>query len=320
MARPIRIEYPGAVYHVITRGNNRQVIFKDDRDRRTYLEKLSYYCEQKEVELLCYSLLSNHVHLLLETPKGNLSKFMQPFQTSYTVHFNKRHGRTGHVFEQRYKAFLVDKDHYLLQVSRYIHLNCVGAKIVARPQNYRWSSYRAYVGEDKGISGLNRDPIFEQFGGTRKRSILDYRNFVEGEMDRGGRWTELPVIKQAFIGDEDFVRQARKKIKRDQTVEGGYRLSEIVPVICKVVGVEREQLRRSTRQGAVQVGREMLIYLARRYGEASLREMVKFLGVKEMSTVSHGLGRAERKLKSDQTFRQQMDEALKKLTHSPMQA
>ena len=320
MARPVRIEYPGAVYHVITRGNNRQLIFRDDHDRTTYLEKLSSYCEDKGVELLCYCLLTNHVHLLLETPKGNLAKFMQPFQTSYTVYFNRRHRRTGHVFEQRYKAFLVDKDNYLLQVSRYIHLNPVGAKMVARPQNYRWSSYRVYVGKDKGMAGLNRRSILGQFGGGGKGSVSEYRRFVEGGMERGERWAELPIIKQAFIGDEDFLRQARRKIKRDQAIERGYRLSEIVPVICRVVGVERDQLRRSTRQEAVQVGREMLIYLARRYGEASLREMTEFLGVKEMSTVSHGFRRAERKLKEDKTFSRQMDDVLKKLAHSPMQA
>jgi len=109
MARPIRLEYPGAVYHIITRGNNRQSIFRDDQDRTKYLEKLAFYCEEKEVHLLSYCLLTNHDHLLVETPKGNLSKMMQPFQTSYTVYFNKRHRRSGHVFEQRYRGFVVVK-------------------------------------------------------------------------------------------------------------------------------------------------------------------------------------------------------------------
>ncbi len=101
MARSPRIEYPGAVYHVITRGNNRQVIFHDDADRTTYLDKLAYYCAQKEVQLLCYCPVSNYAHLLLRTPQGNLSTFMQPFQTSYTVSFNRRHRHTGHVFVPR---------------------------------------------------------------------------------------------------------------------------------------------------------------------------------------------------------------------------
>jgi len=125
---------PGLLYHVIVRGNNRQAIFRDEQDRIRYLEKLSFYCQDKSVDLLSYCLLGNHVHLLLETPQGNLSKLMQAFQTSYTVSFNKRHRRSGHVFEQRYKALLVDKDNYLLQVSRYIHLNPVSARIVSGPR------------------------------------------------------------------------------------------------------------------------------------------------------------------------------------------
>ncbi|MBI2361216.1 MAG: transposase, partial [Deltaproteobacteria bacterium] len=178
MARPVRIEFPGAVYHVITRGNNRQAIFRDDHDRARYLEKLRFYCEQKRVELLCYCLLSNHIHLLLETPQGNLSKLMQPFQTSYTVYFNRRHRCTGHLFEQRYKALLVDKDNYLLQVSRYIHLNPVGAGIVRRPQEYRWSSYAAYAGR-KETGGVNRELILGQLGEGKRRRAR-YREFVEG--------------------------------------------------------------------------------------------------------------------------------------------
>jgi putative transposase len=137
MARPVRIAYPGAVYHVVCRGNNRQTIFRDDHDRKRYLERLSLYCKEKAVELLCYCLLTNHVHLVLETPQGNLSKMMQAFQTSYSVYFNQRHGRSGHVFEQRYKAFLVDQDNYLLEVSRYVHLNAVAARVVERPDKYR---------------------------------------------------------------------------------------------------------------------------------------------------------------------------------------
>ena len=104
LARPPRLEYPGAVYHVIARGNNRQAIFADDRDHTIYLEKLGHYCTEKEVNLLGYCLLSNHLNLLLETPQGNLSKLMQLLQTSYTLSFNWRHRQSGHVFEQRYKA------------------------------------------------------------------------------------------------------------------------------------------------------------------------------------------------------------------------
>src|SRR5262245_55167178 len=196
MAKPVRIEYPGAVCHVLTRGNNRQAVFKDDSDRTAYLERLFRYCQVKEVHLLCYCLLSNHVHLLLETPQGNLSRMMQAFQTSYTVSWNRRRRYTGHVFEQRYKAFLVDKDNYLLQVSRYIHLNPVAAHIVERPQDYRWSSYRGYLWEG-GMTGVWREPVLGYFGDQLQVKIQRYREFVEGALQAGERWFELPVTQQS---------------------------------------------------------------------------------------------------------------------------
>ena len=197
MARPMRIEYRGAVYHVICRGNNRQVIFRDDADRKRYLEKLSLYCQEKNVDLLSYCLLSNHVHLLVETPEGNLSKMMQAFQTSYTVYFNTRHGRTGHVFEQRYKARVVDKDNYLIQVSRYIHLNPVSARIVERPQDFRWSSYGSYL-KGNGLTGLKTESVLAYFNGSRSRQLRQYRDYVEGD---GSEKTLNPapqVIKQTY--------------------------------------------------------------------------------------------------------------------------
>lgn len=319
MARPVRIEYPGAVYHVVCRGNNRQAIFKDDHDRTTYLEKLLAYCEQKEVELLCYCLLSNHVHLLLETPQGNLSKLMQPFQTSYTLYFNRRHKHSGHVFEQRYKAFLVDRDNYLLQVSRYIHLNPVGARIVEWPQDYRWSSYKAYLREEK-VGGLNRELILGQFEGKGRRRVSRYREFVQGGLSRKKEWSELPVIRQAFVGDEDFVEQAMKRAAKRPAIEGRYSLADIVRAVSKVAGLESEELRRATQQEHVKRGRELLMYIARRYSSASLREIASYLRARDISTVSHGVRRAERLLGEDRDFQNEVDQVLKNLGYSRIQA
>lgn len=319
MARPVRIEYPGAVYHVICRGNNRQAIFKDDQDRTTYLGKLSLYCEQKEVELLCYCLLSNHVHLLVETPRANLSKLMQPFQTSYTLYFNRRHRHTGHVFEQRYKAFLVDKDNYLLQVSRYIHLNPVGASIVERPQDYRWSSYKAYLRDEKS-SRLNREMILGQFEGKGRRRVSRYREFVEGGLGIKKEWSELPVRRQAFVGDDDFVEQVMKRAAKRPAVEGRYSLSDIVRAVSKVAGLEGEELRKASQREEAKRGRELLMYIARRYSSASLREIAGYLRARDISTVSHGVRRAEGLLGEDRDFQNEVDCVLKNLGHSRIQA
>ncbi|MGH7773710.1 MAG: helix-turn-helix domain-containing protein [Candidatus Binatia bacterium] len=269
--------------------------------------------------MLCYCLLTNHVHLLLETPKGNLSKMMQAFQTSYTVYFNKRHGRSGHVFEQRYKAFLVDRENYLLQVSRYIHLNPVAAKMAGRAQDYRWSSYREYLRDARG-GGLSKGLILGCFSGRGRARVSKYREFVEGAVKKRERWKELPVIKQGFVGDEDFVEQAKKEARSFTGKEASLSFKDILTTVCKVSGVEAEELRRPLRSERVQRGREILVYISRRRSDISLRELVRFLGVKELSTVSHGLRRAEERLRDDLGFRQQVESALKKLAHSPMQA
>jgi REP element-mobilizing transposase RayT len=310
MARPVRIEYPGAVYHVICRGNDRRAVFRDDQDRKTYLEKLSLYCGQKSVDLLSYCLLTNHIHLLLETPEGNLSKMMQPFQTSYTVYFNRRHRRSGHVFEQRYKALLVDKDNYLLEVSRYIHLNPVAAKIVGRPQDYRWSSYGAYL-KGKGIAGLKAETVLGYFVGGRRKQLAQYREFVEGEKER---WAEPEVLKQVFIGDEEFMEWARQKAGKISVAQGHYPLKRIVAAVSNVSGVGAEQIKRPQQNNeVVKQSRELVSYVSRRYSDVGLGELARYLQVKELSTPCHAVTRAEDRLKTDQEFRRQLERVLKKL-------
>jgi len=318
MARPIRIEYPGAVYHVICRGNNRQAIFRDDADRKRYLEKLSFYCQEKNVDLLSYCLLSNHVHLLVETPEGNLSKMMQAFQTSYTVYFNKRHGRTGHVFEQRYKAMVVDKDNYLLQVSRYIHLNPVSAKMVERPQDFRWSSYGSYL-KGKGLAGLKTKSVLGYFSGPRSRQIRQYGDYVEGDRSENTRNPAPEAIRQIFIGDEDFVDAVTRNGKRSFVDRARYSFKQIVEAVSGVIGADREEMRQPKRNDKVLRSREMLCYIARRYGEVGLPELARFLQVKELSTASHAVRRAKERLKQDSVFRRQADQVLKRLDSS-MQA
>lgn len=320
MARPLRIEYPGAVYHVLSRGNNRQAIFRDDADRRHYLAKLRQYCAEKGVELLCYCLLSNHVHLLVETPRGNLSKLMQAFQTSYTSYFNRRHGRTGHVFEQRYKAFLVDRDSYLLQVSRYIHLNPVAAKLAVRPEAYRWSSYPAYVKDTAG-EGLKRESILGQLTGTRQQRIARYRAFVEGALSGGVRWAALPITAQAFIGEEEFVAEARRKGTRQPgALERSYGLGEIIQTVAVVVGLPPEQLQTPSKNARIQRGRELVMYVARRHSGASLREITERLGVRDLSTVSHGVRRAAMRLVKETSVRREVAQVLRRLADSRIQA
>jgi putative transposase len=318
MPRPVRIEFPGAVYHVICRGNNRQAIFRDDQDRIRYIEKLSVYCQDKAVDILSYCLLGNHVHLLLETPKGNISKMMQAFQTSYTVYFNKRHRRSGHVFEQRYKALLVDKENYLLQVSRYIHLNPVSAKIVTRPQDYRWSSYGFYL-QGKGIAGLKPETVLGYFVGGRNKQLAEYREYIEGVGERQ-RYNEPMVTKQMFIGDEEFMEKATQRGATGAGRDGHYSLKRIVAAVSQVMGIDEEDLKRPGRREEVQRSREIISCIARRHSDVGLGELSRWLQVKELSTPSHAVRRAEKRMKSDTSFARQLQRVLKILGSPSIQA
>ena len=149
MARPLRVEYPGAYYHVINRGNNQEKIFLNDRDKQKFLEYLGKANERFSVIIHTYCLMSNHFHLLVQTPEPNLSRAMQWINVSYATYFNRKRGRCGHLFQGRFKAILIDADGYLKHLSRYIHVNPVRAKIVSTPSKYQWSSYSAYIGKEK---------------------------------------------------------------------------------------------------------------------------------------------------------------------------
>lgn len=152
MGRPIRIEYPCALYHITSRGNEKRKIFASDEDRLKFLQIIEDYHDRYGILIHSYVLMDNHYHLILETPQGNLLKVMHGINSGYTGYFNRRYKRTGHLFQGRYKAILVDKDNYLIELTRYVHLNPVRAKAVERPEQYRWSSYCGYIGKGERIA------------------------------------------------------------------------------------------------------------------------------------------------------------------------
>ena len=202
MTRPLRIEFNGAVYHITSRGNARQTIFLDEKDFADFLRVLCSVVKRYHFILHTYCLMNNHYHLLIETPYGNLSKGMRQLNGLYTQRFNQRHQRAGHLFQGRYKAILVDKDNYLLELSRYVVLNPVRAKIVKDPGDWEWSAYQATTGH-KGISCLTTDWILSQFAKEQKAASREYQAFV-----LSGIKTESPlkaVKGQLFIGQDNFI-------------------------------------------------------------------------------------------------------------------
>jgi len=214
MSRPLRIEFAGALYHVTSRGDGQKDIYLDDRDRRDFLLVLGSVCKRFNWTVHAYCLMGNHYHLLIETPDGNLSQGMRQLNGVYTQHINRNHERVGHVFQGRYKAIIVQKDSYLLELSRYIVLNPVRARMVRSVKDWPWSSYRASCGMTASPEWLSTDWLLSTFAKTRKAAVERYRDFVAQGKNLPSPWEHLK--NQIFLGDEEFVEDMQSKLNLNQ--------------------------------------------------------------------------------------------------------
>lgn len=203
MTRPLRLEFPGALYHVTSRGNRQSSIFLDDHDRYAWNEILGKICVRCNFMVHAYCQMGNHYHLVVETAEGNLSQGMRQFNGGYTQNFNRRHGMVGHVLQGRYKAILVQKESYLLELARYIVLNPVRAGLVPSARDWKWSSYRATVGDTDGTDWLSSAALLAHFGDSRDMAILRYREFVDNGTDCASPLAS--VAHRLFLGDAAFV-------------------------------------------------------------------------------------------------------------------
>jgi len=219
MARPLRLEFAGALYHITSRGDRQEDIYEDDDDRKTFLFVLESVCETYNWVCHAYCLMSNHYHLLIETPDANLSRGMRQLNGVYTQAFNRAHGRVGHVFQGRYKAIMVEKENYLLELSRYIVLNPVRAGMVTSPGDWQWSSYRAIVGEANAPAYLNIEWVLAAFAKRKSAAIDRYKKFVAEGNGQPSPWTLLQ--NQIYLGSEQFVE------KMQSLVDGDKQLGEI---------------------------------------------------------------------------------------------
>jgi len=211
MSRPIRIEFSGAFYHVTARGDRRENIYDDDIDRERFLEILGQIIEGFNWVCHAYCLMSNHYHLLIETPDGNLSKGMRQLNGVFTQASNRRHQRSGHLFQGRYKAILVDSDTYLMELMRYVVLNPVRAGMEDQPGKWPWSSYNAMVGETSAPPWLATGKLLAQFAGKRNEAVQGYSQFVAQGIGQESIWRYLN--RQVFLGDDHFVQQMQQKTK-----------------------------------------------------------------------------------------------------------
>jgi len=201
MARPLRLEFAGALYHITSRGNRQESIYESDKDRENFLSILAEGCVAYNWICHAYCLMDNHYHLLIETPDANLSKGMRQLNGRYTQSFNRAHNCVGHVFQGRYKAILVEKDSYLLELSRYIVLNPVRVGMVRTTSDWPWSSYRATVGEQVK---------------PKMKAIEAYKQFVNAGKDQTSPWDKLK--NQIFLGDEKFAESMLNQIDTDKSL------------------------------------------------------------------------------------------------------
>jgi len=211
MSRPLRIEYPDALYHVTARGDRCEDIFEDDPDRQMFLSTLEQVIAQFNWLCHAWCLMDNHYHLLIQTPDGNLSKGMRQLNGVYTQASNRRHQKVGHLFQGRFKAILVDSDAYLLELTRYVVLNPVRAGMVKNPDDWKWSSYRASVGLEPATPWLQVDGLLAQFGKRRSLARQRYAKFVAEGMHTPSPWLNLK--SQVFLGSEQFVASMQTQLK-----------------------------------------------------------------------------------------------------------
>lgn len=216
MARPLRIVFPGAFYHVTARGNERKAVFKSNRDRQKFLEYLETATVRYNAVIHAYCLMENHYHLLLETPSGNLPQIMRHINGAYTTYFNIKRARAGHLLQGRYKAIVVEMDEYAKELSRYIHLNPVRAKLAETPDRYEWSSYNFYVGVKKAPEWLKPDFILGYFGDKVSSAQLGYKAFVSLLIDRKYDSPLKEVTGSVLLGSRDFIEFIKGRYLSDK--------------------------------------------------------------------------------------------------------
>jgi putative transposase len=332
MARPLRIEYAGAYYHVMNRGNRRETVFAEPADYELFLERLGRFSRQFEVGLLCYCCMPNHFHLYLRTEQANLSRFMQSLLTSFTIALNRRHGSGGHVFQGRFSAHVVEDEAYGGEVSRYIHLNPVRTKALRQAsvsarrkalRTFAWSSYSACIGLSRAPTWFDPAGLLSDWGASRRVQMRRYGRYVEEGL-LGELGNPLARLEgQAILGTEAFVDRIRRTYvltrnadRREQPAFERARRSISFDAVARCVGrqcrVKPESLltlRDSDRQA-----RQLLIYGVCRYSRAgeSLTSLAQRFGI-SLSGLTMARDRVEQKLRRDKELQKAWSQIERKL-------
>ena len=320
MARPLRIEYEGALYHVTARGNERKKIYFSKTD----YEKFLYYVAQAKkkfgIKIYSYVLMSNHYHLVIETPEANLCKTMQYINGSYTTYLNIKRRRSGHLFQGRYKAIIVDRDNYLLELSRYVHMNPVRAKIVEKPEEYVYSSYRTYITR-KRDSIVSVQQVLEMISGEKGYAKQKYKKFVEAAIGRDPDDTHKEVYGGIILGNTSFIKETLGRIKEEilqkeeishsRILRTGFDIEEIVNFISDFNNVKREEIIKNRNKEL----RKLAIYLIKINTGATNKQIGRFFQGVQPSAISKTYERIKRELDKNRKLRKKVKQHQSKLSH-----
>ena len=326
MARPLRIQFPGAYYHITCRGIERRSIYADDKDRYKFLALLAVSLETYQVFLYAYILMRNHFHLLIQTRKANCSEFMRHFNICYTGWFNWRHKRCGNLYQGRYMAFLIDADNYVLEVSRYLHLNIVrvrGMKSMPYSEKWRcvrdysWSSLRSYVTEHHAASIIAYDLILSMVGGRHA-----YRDFVRDGLKRDFGNPFKQAKSRMILGDDDYVKEVKQYLRcgsrREQPSYRELVMHVLEPeVLLRVLrqgcGIRKESLE---QRGVNGVLRGIVAELLYKYCEITQRQIGSLLGGIDYGAVYLLRRRFREQMKKNETVKQRYEEIEQSVTNA----
>lgn len=320
MTRPLRIEYEGAFYHVTSRGNEGGRIFFSKSDYEKFLDYLELAQEKFRYLLHAYVLMTNHYHLLIETPLANLNRVMHYINGSYTNYVNLKRDHRGHLFQGRYKAILVDRDHYVVELSRYIHLNPVRAEIVKRPQDYAYSSYKAFISRGEG-GIVYRDLVLGMMGRDQRRATRLYQDFVESAIDNRIENPLKDIYGGVILGSRDFIRDSLEKLDEKDLQKGGIshgkdfkKKWEVKKIIDKV----NLFFKPSPNQGVGKKNKEMrdvMIYLMKRGTGLTNRQIGQELGGLSDFTVAKIYQRFLEKLRTHKSLVKRVENIANQLSN-----
>jgi putative transposase len=312
MSRPLRIEYPGAWYHVMNRGRRREKIFASARDYEIFITVLCEAVEQWNLQVAAYCLMPNHYHLLLHTPDGNISRCMRHINGIYTQRYNRRYRKDGQLFRGRYKAVTVAGDSYLLEVLRYIHRNPLKAGLVTNLDDFRWSSHKGYIARAKKWDWLYKDFLLSLFSDKRGQAKKAYIEFVsQKEADEIDKFYGKKNLS-SVLGDDDFKRWIKEKfqdLRFHREIPESRVLTpdpeSIIAAVCGCFNMKKESLMKS-RRGKENLPRDTVVYFLRMYSTETLAGVGRYFKISKYSTVSSIVERVKLRKQGDKAFASQL--------------